>query len=171
MGCDEVVTTAMVGPLAAAIEAPQTELFVTRSLALTGRITGRAARLEWSFGDGPAVTNASYLTTHGWASPGDYTVTFTAFNPDNPSGVSTNFLVHVIPLETPVLTSLGLSGTNFQFQFSTQTGASNRIEYATNLNPPIAWTLLRSLVSTGAVMTVTDSAATNDARFYRVRSQ
>lgn len=117
------------------------------------------------------MTNASYITTHAWTDSGDYPVTFTAFNSDNPGGVSTNILVHVIPLETPVLTSLGLSGTNFQFQFSTQTGASNTVEYAMNLNPPIAWTLLRSLVSTGAVMSVTDFTATNDTRFYRVRSQ
>jgi len=171
MGCDEVLESVLVGPLAVVIEAPQTNVLVNHSLRLTGRITGRASRLEWSFGDGPAITNLSYITSHAWTNAGDYTVTFTAFNTDNPAGVSTNLLIHVLPLDMPALVINAVSGTNFQIQFSSQNGASNFLEYTTNLNPPITWLTLKSLISTGGVAQITDTAATNAARFYRVRVQ
>ena len=171
MGCDEVVESACVGPLTVALEAAQTNLLVNHTLALTGRTTGRAARLEWGFGDGPAVTNASYLTSHAWTNAGDYTVTYTAFNTDNPAGVTTNLLVHVLPIEQPVLTMNGMVGTNLQFQFTGQAGANYWVEYATNLTPVISWQTLQSLTSTGGVVQIIDATPTNEARFYRIRAQ
>jgi hypothetical protein len=171
MGCDEATEASLVGPLSVFIEAAQDTLLVNRMLSFTGHVTGLCARLHWNFGDGPAVTNASYLTSHTWTNAGDYSVTLTAFNADNPAGVTTNLLVHVLPVEPPAATVLGLNGTNFQLQFNSQATASYWVEYATDLTPPITWLPVKSLTGDGGTVQVTDAFATNEARFYRVRAQ
>ena len=150
---------------------PQTSLLVNRSLPLTGNINGRAASLAWSFGDGQTATNVSFLTSHAWTNSGDYTVTFTAYNNDNPLGVSGNLLVHVLPLTQPMLGSACVATNGFQFQFTGQTGATYVLQMATNLTPPIAWQSLQTLSCTGAVVQMTRSAPTNAAQFYRVMAR
>lgn len=171
IGCDEVMESTLVGALAVVIEAVQTNLLVNRALALSGRITGRASRLEWSFGDGPAVANVSYITSHMWTNAGEYTVTFTAFNNDNPTGVSTNLVVHVLPLKEPQLRSAAMTDNSFSFEFSGQAEANYYVETATNLNPPVTWQALQTISSTGGVVQVVDSTPTNATQFYRVRVQ
>jgi hypothetical protein len=174
MGADEVYDADFVGALAVAIQSSRTSLLVNRSLSLTGQITGRAAGLEWSFGDGTIVTNVSYFTSHLWASAGDYSVVFTAYNADNPGGVSTNLLVHVLPLAQPWLqpASFSVSSTNgFQFQFNGQADAIYTVQVTTNLTPPIVWQDLQTITSTGGVVQVTDANATNVTSFYRVGVQ
>ena len=153
------------------LEAAQTELFVNRSLPLTGRITGRAARLEWSFGDGPTATNLSLFTSHAWNNSGDYTVTFTAYNNDNPAGVSSNLVVHVLPLFQPTLELPSIDTNGFQFQFTGQTNAIYLLQMTTNLSPPVVWQTLQTLNSTGGVIQMTDTTPTNAAQFYRVMAQ
>ena len=69
------------------------DVAVRGSMPLVGQITGRAARVEWSFGDGGVLTNGSSTVWYSWTNAGDYIVTFTAFNADHPIGVSTNLLV------------------------------------------------------------------------------
>jgi hypothetical protein len=174
MGADEVYDADFVGALAVAIQSSRTSLLVNRSLSLTGQITGRAAGLEWSFGDGTIVTNVSYFTSHLWASVGDYSVVFTAYNTDNPGGVSTNLLVHVLPLAQPWLqpASFSVSSTNgFQFQFNGQADAIYTVQMTTNLDPPVVWQDLQTITSTGGVVQVTDANATNVTSFYRVGVQ
>jgi len=174
MGAYEVYDADFVGPMSVAIQASQTTLLVNRSLALTGQITGRAAGLEWSFGDGTIVTNVSYFTSYLWTSPGDYDVVFTAYNTDNPDGVSTNLLVHVLPLEAPLLqpASFSLSLTNgFQFQFNGQSNAIYTVQMTTNLIPPVIWQNLQTITSTGGMVQITDANATNATSFYRVGVQ
>ncbi|MEI2722106.1 MAG: PKD domain-containing protein [Verrucomicrobiota bacterium] len=172
MGADEFPAAGAVGPLTVAIESLWTAVVANHPLILIGRITGNTASLEWNYGDGPVVTNASYFTTHTWTNPGDYLVTLTAFNADNLPGVSTNVLIHVEPLLSPELApSLSASGTNFQIQFPGQAGINYGLEYATNLAAPTTWLTLKTLTSTGGVVQFTDPAATNAARFYRVKAQ
>jgi hypothetical protein len=127
--------------------------------------------LEWSFGEGASFTNLSSLTFHTWTNPGDYLVTFTAYNTDNPGGVSTSLPVHVIPLLAPQLTASSLIGTNFTLTFPGQPGVTYVVEQATNLAPPVTWRSVQTLISTGALMQVTDTKATNAMRFYRTRTQ
>lgn len=172
MGADEFPAAGAVGPLTVAIESPWTTVVANHPLTLIGRITGNTASLEWNYGDGPVVTDAGYFTTHTWTNSGDYLVTLTAFNADNLPGVSTNLLIHVEPLLSPVLAP-GLSGTttNFQIQFTGQAGINYSLEYATNLSSPTTWLTLKSLTSTGGMVQITDTAATNMARFYRVKAQ
>jgi len=174
MGADEVYDADFVGALAVTIQSSQTSLLVNRSLALAGQITGRAAGLEWSFGEGTIVTNVSYFTSHLWANAGDYSVVFTAYNADNPGGVSTNLLIQVLPLDSPLLqpASFSMSSTNgFQFQFNGQADAIYTVQMTTNLDPPVVWQDLQTITSTGGVVQVTDANATNVTSFYRVGVQ
>lgn len=137
---------------------------------MNGQVTGWASRVGWDYGDGSILTNASLLSTsHVWTNAGDYTVTFTAFNADNPGGVSTNLLVHVVPLEAPIITTGGLSGTNFSLGFPGQPGVTYMVEQATNLDAPVTWQTVGTVFSTGGVMQVVDVKATNNMRFYRVK--
>jgi len=171
IGCDEVLESALVGPLSVSLTAGYPDVVANGVLLLSGKVLGRASRLEWSFGDGPVFTNLSYLTSHSWTNPGDYNVTFTAYNADNIGGVSTNLIVHVVPLASPQLTVGGLNGTNFSLTFPGQPGVTYVVEQTTNLVPPVLWQTVRTLMSTGAVMQVTDTKATNTMRFYRTRVQ
>jgi hypothetical protein len=174
MGADEVYDADFTGALSVAIQSDWTNLLVNRSLTLAGQITGRASGLEWSFGDGTIVSNVSYFTSHLWTIPGDYSVVFTAYNTDNPDGVSTNLLVHVLPLDPPLLqpASFSLSPPNrFQFQFNGQSNAIYTVQVATNLVPTVVWQNLQSITSTGGVVQVTDANATNVMSFYRIGVQ
>ena len=174
MGADEVFNADFIGALSVAIQSPETNLLVNHSLTLAGQITGRAAGLEWSFDDGTILTHVSYFTSHTWTNTGDYSVVFTAYNTDNPGGVSTNLLVHVLPLAQPWLEpasfSLSPSG-NFQFQFNGQADAIYTVQVATNLISPIVWQYLQTITSTGGVVQVTDPNTPNGMSFYRVGVQ
>ena len=172
MGCDEVIVSNLVGPLSVNIRAYQTNLLVNRYASFWGIIIGRAAYVAWSFGDGPTITNSWVGISHQWTNSGDYTVTCTAFNNDNPTGVSTNILFQVLPLNTPQLESALLLTNGFQFQFAGQWSAYYTIQYTTNLTPPVTWQTLQTIpYNTADVIQITDSARTNTARFYRVLAQ
>jgi hypothetical protein len=174
IGADEVYDADFSGALAVAILADQTDVLVNRSLGLVGQVTGRATRLDWSFGDGTIVSNGNFFTSHSWTIPGDYSVVVTAYNTDNLGGVFTNLLVHVLPLDPPELqlASFSLSPPNrFQFQFNGQSNAIYTVQAATNLAPPVVWQNLQTITSTGGVVQVTDANATNVTGFYRVGVQ
>lgn len=179
IGCDEVVLSNLVGALSVNLSASPTNVLVTHGGALAlhptffvGTITGRAARVEWNYGDGPTVTNSGATTIKFWANPGDYTVTFTAFNTDNPGGVSTSLVVHVTNPLAPQLQGLTLGSNQLGFRFAGESNASYTVQYATNLTPPVVWQTLQSFYySSGQVYQVTDPAVTNGTRFYRVLAQ
>ncbi len=131
---------------------------------------GKADRLLLSLGDGVTVTNwFLYPTSHTWTNAGDFTVTYTAFNTDNPNGVSTSAVVHVNLPAPPFISGMTLTGSTFQLTFSTQTGVTYYVDMATNLVSPVAWQTLGSLTSYATNATSSDSNATNAMRFYRVR--
>jgi hypothetical protein len=170
MGCDEVWEAALTGPLAVGVSAAWPVVAARGVLPLAGSVSGRAARVAWDFGDGTALTNASLLnTTHVWTNPGSYTVTFTAFNTDYPGGVATNLTVQVVPLAAPKLVSGGRTGSTFSLSFPGQAGVTYVVQQTTNLAPPVTWQALTTLTSTGQVMQVLDSTATNAMRFYRTQ--
>jgi hypothetical protein len=59
-----------------------------------------------------------------------------------------------------------------QFQFVSQTNANYTVQYATNLTPPVTWQTLKTTgYSSGGVLQIADTNATNDTRFYRVLAQ
>jgi hypothetical protein len=171
MGCDEVVSSNLVGALTVSLVALQTNLVVKHFGDFWGYYTGCASTIGWSFGDGATATNSG-ASTHLWAAAGTYTVTFTVYNNDNPAGVSTNLVVHVQPLAVPQMLSPVLTTNGFQFQFAGQTNAIYYIQYATNLVPPVSWQNLQIIpYNTQSVVQVLDAAVTNTTRFYRVSAQ
>jgi len=97
MGCDEYRAGSLSGPLSASILANY--LYVTPGfpVQLTGLIAGRASDSLWNFDDGTLLLNEPYAS-HEWYFPGDYTVMLTAYNEQNPLGVSAAPLtIHVVP--------------------------------------------------------------------------
>ncbi|HSU56700.1 MAG TPA: PKD domain-containing protein, partial [Candidatus Dormibacteraeota bacterium] len=173
MGCDEVWEAALTGPLSVTASAPWASIAAGGTLPVTGTVAGKASRVAWDFGDGSALTNASYVSTsHFYTNSGDYTVTFTAFNIDNPGGVSTNLTVHVVPFVVPSLAAGGFVGLGtFSLTFTGQPGITYVTETATNLTPPVSWIPLSTVTSPSGLVQVTDSKATNQAQFYRIRTQ
>jgi hypothetical protein len=174
MGCDELYEGSVTGPLAVGLTANISTVAQGKFMVLSGQIYGRATRTAWDFGDGNIVTNRSFqATSYSWSSVGDYTVIFTAFNADHPAGVSTNIVIHVVPLSHPTLTSPSMAGTKFTFSFACQSGAAYFVEQTTNLAPPITWQSVTSFTAFGgdATVLINDAKATNSSRFYRVRVQ
>jgi hypothetical protein len=142
---------------------------------LLAGFTGNADRLAWSFGDGTVLTNAySWAPGHTWTNAGDFNVSFTAYNSDNPDGVSTNALIHVALPDPPLLYPNSLTGSTFTINLPMQGGVKYYIDQTTNLAPPVAWQSLGYVVnytyplSTGVLA---DPNATNAMRFYRIRIQ
>ena len=159
------------GPLSVNISVGATNPYVNHQLGLVGQITGRVARLTWDFADGTTTTNVGCITSHTWTNPGVYNVVLTAYNTDNPGGVSGNVQLNVIPIAQPLLIAGSWATNDFQFQFTAQSNLVYTVERATNLAPPIAWQFVQFGYTTNdGMIQFTDSAATNSAQFYRVRT-
>jgi hypothetical protein len=177
IGCDEVVVSDRVGPLAVSISSFETNLVVSSKAAehedaFSGTITGLATYFSWDFGDGPAVTNADLVIGHSWTNAGDYTVAFTAYNISNPTGVPATQVVHVMPLNPTQIQPPAIISNSLVFQFSMQESANYTVQYATNLTPPVTWLTLQNIYDNfGGTVQIHDSAPTNAARFYRVLAQ
>ena len=173
MGCDEVVLADLVGPLSVELTAMQTNLLVNHYGSFGGSITGRASRVQWVFGDGTVVTNSGSGMSHQWTNTGESFVTFTAYNMDNPDGVSTNLLIHILPVNQPQLQSALMTSNAFQFQFTGQASATYYLQVATNLAPPAYWQTIQTIYnSTDGVCQMLDfGAGSNATRFYRVQAQ
>jgi hypothetical protein len=173
MGCDEVVVSNLVGPLAVNVLANQTNLLVNRYDSLSGIINGRAAIAAWSFGDGVMVTNPGMNVSHQWTNSGDYSVTFMAYNNDNPGGVGTNIVIHVQALAMPQLQSAVPTTIGFQFQFGGQLNVNYTIQYTTNLSAPTSWQTLQTIYynNNPGLLQITDPNVANGTQFYRVLVQ
>jgi hypothetical protein len=177
IGCDGVVLSNLVGALSVTLTGPTnliaSDSHVIRYWGFRGNIMGRASRVEWSFGDGPVVTSAGYWITHQWTNNGNYTVSITAYNADNPGGVAANLQVHVQPPLPPLLQSTVIVSNAFQLQFMGQAGAVYYIQFATNLAPSAYWQTLQTINSSvDGVCRISDFGATSNAtRFYRVQAQ
>jgi hypothetical protein len=176
MGADEVIDANLVGPISLTLNVtPSTNALANpplHPLFFTDSITGRVSRIDWDFGDGVILTNAGYSISHSWTTPGSYSVTSTVYNNDYPAGVAASVMIQVHPLLAPTLQLEGLDASGFKFSFDVQEYGYYRVQYATNLAPPITWHSLQLLYPnfTGPTQ-ITDPAWTNAARFYRVLAQ
>ncbi|HUC83809.1 MAG TPA: PKD domain-containing protein, partial [Candidatus Acidoferrales bacterium] len=149
-----------------------TNVLVNRFAGYDGLITGHASWVQWAFGDGTTVSNTGAAASHEWTNAGNYTVTFTAYNNDNPQGVAANFPVVVLPLAMPQLLAPVLTTNGIQFQFSGQTLADYTVQFSTNLVPPVAWQNLSTIYfNEQDTVQISDPSATNTTRFYRVLVQ
>jgi PKD repeat protein len=94
IGADEYYPGAT-GSLGVAVQSVYSNLATNFAGTLLGQILGHAAWDRWDFGDGTFATNG-LTAAHAWKTPGDYTVTLTAYNDDYPTGISASVLVHVL---------------------------------------------------------------------------
>ena len=172
MGCSEIVVSNLVGPLSVSCSAVFSNLLVNRFDFLLGAISGRAAYVNWSFGDGPTYTNFGANSSHQWTNAGVYNVTLTAYNNDNPAGVTGNVLVNVQSIAAAQLQSPMLLTNGFAFEFAGQNQADYTIQYSTNLAPPITWQTLQTIsFNVQSNIQILDPSWTNAERFYRVLAQ
>ena len=172
IGCDEIVVADLTGPLSVGFVNPQVQILANHLTAFRSHLQGLASELEWSFGDGSVATNFGSVAYHNWTNAGTYTMTLSAYNLDNPSGVSSNVIVVVNPLLSPSLESAGVVSNSFQFSFTGQNMAIYTIQYATNLAAPITWQYLKTIFGTnGGSINIQDTSVTNGLRFYRVQAQ
>ncbi len=99
IGCDEFNSASATGPLIVAMTETFTNVTTGFTVDFAGQISGHATANRWDFGDGTIVSN-QLTFSHSWSVPGNYTVTFTAFNPDHPAGVIASVTIFV--LQNPV---------------------------------------------------------------------
>lgn len=94
IGCAEF-SLSTAGPLTVSIQTSFTNIAPGYNNGYAAQIIGDASSIVWNFGDGTTVTNQSSLA-HSWSALGDYVVTLTAYNDDNPGGVSASVTVDVV---------------------------------------------------------------------------
>jgi hypothetical protein len=175
MGCDEYNPADFTGPIfpgaITAYNALTHGPIVRKVIAwISTTLSGNPDRISWSFGDGVVVTtNFSLGIFHAWTNAGDFNVTFTAYNADNPAGVSTNAIIHVSLPDSPLISAAVSNGTNLVLSFPVQHGLTYVVEQATNLTPPVAWQSAASFYSYSGTAFTTNITSTNAAAFFRVR--
>lgn len=99
IGCDEVILGMLNGPLSLEIQADFTNVTTGYPVRLIGLVDGKPGASSWDFGDGMSASNRAFIE-HSWQVPGDYAVTFRAYNETHPQGVSTQMVIHVVPQPT-----------------------------------------------------------------------
>ncbi len=99
IGADEFNPASATGALAVAVSEDFTNVASGFTVNLAGQVSGHAAANTLDFGDGTMVSNQLFAS-HSWSTPGNYTVTFTAYNADNPGGVSAAATIFI--LQNPV---------------------------------------------------------------------
>ncbi len=170
MGCDEVIDSDLVGALSVSIQTPLgTNSVAAHGLTFNGIVNGHASAVRWSFDSGP--TNANWTTYTTWTNPGTYNAYFTAYNGDNPNGVSTSVTVNILPIVQPTIQSALVSNV-LQFNIQTQPRMLYSLLMATNLNPPVFWRSVYSTFGTGDVQQLSDTITpVPPAKFYRIQAQ
>ena len=94
MGCDEVIPGTSTGALLVSIEAQFTNAATGFAIEMTGVIDGQPTGSRWSLGDGFEATNLPFLA-HAWNTSGQFTLTLTTWNDEDPGGVSTSVTVTI----------------------------------------------------------------------------
>ena len=99
VGCDELYLTDFTGDLYVDIYAEYTSAVVNAELDFISIIDGKPSSNCWAFGDGDSVAN-KYIASHSFAGAGDFEVILTAFNFDNPLGVSATVMVNIVDYDS-----------------------------------------------------------------------
>jgi len=121
---------------------------------------------QWYFTNSilPGASGSGYTVTNAQpANAGNYTVTVT-----NTSGSGTSAVATLRVLVSPRLINPSRSGNTGSFSFMSVNGLTYSIEYKDILSAP-GWTVLRSEMGSGGVISINDTNAIVGSRFYRVR--
>lgn len=94
MGCDEPYQGTITDSLSVSVIASWTNIAIGYPVKFTGSIAGNASSNIWHYGDGYAETNRLFAE-RVFHTPGIYPVRFTAFNAENPGGVTATAVIHV----------------------------------------------------------------------------
>ena len=94
-GCDELYLTNLTGDLYVDIYAEYTSAVVDTELDFISIIDGIPVSNYWTFGDGSPEAD-KYIANHYFAIAGEYEVILTAFNNDNPLGVSATAMINIV---------------------------------------------------------------------------
>ena len=122
IGCDQFDAASATGALSVAISEPYTNVSTGFLDDFTAQVSGHALSNNWDFGDGSTADNQLSLK-HSWSAAGNYTVTFTVYNNDHPSGVSASVVIFV--LSTPVHYVVQSNATPVAPYLSWATAATN----------------------------------------------
>src|SRR5262249_53333672 len=125
IGCDEFQATPTAGPLTALLSADYTNVAVGFPVNFSASILGRATANRFEDGTGAVINNQTCqpFFQAAWNAPGDYLVTFTAYNDDFPAGMSATVTVHVI--SQPIHYVALISTNPLAPYFTWQTAATN----------------------------------------------
>lgn len=123
IGCDEYHTDAITGAIDVAIVDYYPTSIVGFTFSFTAETAGRITHFNWDFGAGSTGTDTTTVT-HAWEAAGSYDVILTAYNDENPGGVSATATVTVLDefttyasltgAHTPPFTSWATASTNIQ---------------------------------------------------------
>jgi len=97
-GCDEVYLTNLTGDLYVDIYAEYTSTVVDTELDFISIIDGKPVSNYWTFGDGSSSSDTCFIN-HSFSPAGEYEVILSAFNDDNPAGVSATVMVNIVNLD------------------------------------------------------------------------
>ncbi len=129
MGCDEFYPPALGGPLSVEVNASADRAVVGTPISFQCDVEGRPESYAWLFSDGHAVSNTPYVD-RSFDSPGTFSVTVTARNPDGSASNSLSF--EIFPGYTNFVSPAG----RHVFPFTNQLDAATNIQDAISANIP-----------------------------------
>ncbi len=150
IGCDEYYAGAINGSLNVFIQADYTSVITEHVVNFDGMVAGHASISVWDFGDGTTVTN-QLAPSHVWTANGTYPVSLTAYNDNNPGGVSAILSVHVVA--PPVLFVDAASINPMAPYLSWDTAATNIQDAIDAVSIPGSWILVTNGVYSPVILT------------------
>jgi autotransporter-associated beta strand protein len=161
-----IVVTNPPPPVANFVAAP-TNGFAPLTVNFTN-LSANGVSYLWAFGDSSTSTSAN--PAHVYTGAGSYTVSLTAMNPAGTNSITNVAYIVVTNLPPPVISQnlAGAGTTNVLITFSSVSGITYQVQYKGDLTNG-AWSVLGSLLATGASTTVADNTSPVPARrFYRI---
>ncbi|OVE75658.1 hypothetical protein BVX97_03940, partial [bacterium E08(2017)] len=128
IGADEWIAGGLTGSLSVAIIADVTSFAVGYPVGFNSDIQGRVTYFTWDF-SGTMYTNMPSVN-HAWGAQGSYDVVLTAYNIDNPGGISATQSVTVLPAYAYV----SLTGGNVS-PYDSWSNAAINIQDAIDVSP------------------------------------